>query len=159
MAENPREITRTGESMRYPWPTDCFVQGGRRGVVFRGDQPSYRTAFVEAFPRNPNTFIRGEGATVAEAEDHAWQQYETLTACPTHPEHGPWDRRQYRNGAAYCTNCGTWFSSVLPELPPDPDTAPSFMERLLAGDEEALTTTITAIATLDSLPTAEKDAR
>ena len=61
----PRLIEHTNEPMRHPWPADCYVQGGDRGVVLTEDG-SYWTAFVEAFP---GTFIRGEGVTIADAED------------------------------------------------------------------------------------------
>jgi len=42
-----------------------YLRAGRGpGVVFRGDQPSYRTAFVEALPAQADTFLRGEGSTI-----------------------------------------------------------------------------------------------
>lgn len=47
----------------FPWPEDCFCQAGHSGVVFT-KSGHYRTAFFEAFPKNPNTFIRGEGSTI-----------------------------------------------------------------------------------------------
>lgn len=77
----------------FPWP-DCYVQAGERGIVFthaptdpladmlsavivaadtapqRADR--YTTAFFEAFIRRPDSFLRGEGATVAEAEARCW---------------------------------------------------------------------------------------
>ncbi|MDQ0376564.1 hypothetical protein [Amycolatopsis thermophila] len=133
MTHQAREIQRTGELTRHPWPADVFLQGGRSGLVFKGDG-TYRTAFVEAFPAG--TFLRGEGATVAEAEDAAWRKYQRLAACPAHPDHGPFERRKYRNGSGFCTHCGTWFSGVLPPLPEDPNRTPSRLEQLLNAVEE-----------------------
>jgi hypothetical protein len=122
------EIGRTGEQTQYPWPEDVFVQGGARGLVISRNG-NYGTAFVEAFPAG--TFLRGEGATVAEAETACWEQYQRLVACPAHPEHGPFERRNYRNGAGFCIRCGAWFSHLFPELPDDPDREPGPLESLI----------------------------
>ena len=43
----------TDAATRHPWPADMLVQRGGTGIVFEGDAPAYRTAFVETFPRNP----------------------------------------------------------------------------------------------------------
>jgi hypothetical protein len=32
-----RLIANTTEPTRHPWPADCYVQGGSRGVVFRDE--------------------------------------------------------------------------------------------------------------------------
>lgn len=134
---------------QHPWPDDTFVQGGARGVVFVAGGPNYETAFVEAFPAN--TFLRGEGATIGEAETAAWGKYQRILACPTMvgpytnpvtgeegvmvgPLHGDrdndWDRRGYTNGSAFCPHCGTWFPRVVDPLPPDPDAPKSGIEQL-----------------------------
>lgn len=103
---------------RHPWPEGTYVQGGSKGLVIKHEGGTYRTAFVEAFPREPDTFLRGEGATVEEAEDACWAKWERIVACPAHPEHGPFEPRMYRNGAGFCTRCGAWFPKVLPEDEP-----------------------------------------
>lgn len=103
------EILRTGEQAQHPWPEGMFIQGGKSGVVFTPDG-DYRTAFVEAFP--DRVFLRGEGATIADAEDACWARYQTLVNCPAHPEHGPFEAREYTNGVGYCTQCGIRFSGV-----------------------------------------------
>lgn len=151
MAEtDPRLITHTSEYARHPWPTDCFIQGGNRGVVFTDDKP-YRTAFFEAFPRNPDTFLRGEGSTIADAEDHCWKQYQRLTACP----HGEFERRGYTNGAGYCTTCGTWFPKVFEPLPSDPNKPKSLMERVFGDqDLQAAAEVVETVARVDELPMA-----
>ena len=113
-------IKNTDFEAQHPWPENVLVQGGKAGLVLMEDEPNYLTAFVEAFP---NTFLRGEGATLAEAEDKVWAQFQQLLACPTYPAHGPFERRQYRNGSGYCTSCGAWFSGKVTgfdELPDDP---------------------------------------
>lgn len=106
---SPREILRTGEPVRKPWPDDFYIQGGHR--FYSGGQ-RHDQCFVEVFP--PGTFMRAEAPTVAEAEAKLWDRYEHMQACTTAPEHGPFEARHYTNGAGFCTNCGTWFSKVLP---------------------------------------------
>lgn len=86
---------------QHEWPADCFVQCGTAGIVFT-EEGSYRTAFFEAFPRNPDTFIRGEGESVETAEESAWSQWQKHLACPGHE----FERRGYRNGAGFCKHCG-----------------------------------------------------
>lgn len=100
-------ILRTDHVPAYLWPEDCFLQGGSHGLVFRrGDGGNYRTAFVEASPRDPDTFIRGEGATVAEAETAAWAKYQQYLACPGHE----FEPRNYTNGAGFCKHCSMFAS-------------------------------------------------
>ncbi len=52
---------------KYEWPEDCFVQCGDNGIVC--GKESYTTAFFEAFPESPKTFLRGEGAFVEETKN------------------------------------------------------------------------------------------
>ncbi|MDQ4121673.1 MAG: hypothetical protein M3209_09535 [Acidobacteriota bacterium] len=106
---------------QFPWT--CFVQCGSSGVVFKsrsiqdafdapvdaikeaveGDEEKvYRTAFFEAFPKNPDTFIRGEGASIEEAEKKAWDEFERISNCSNHE----FERRGYTNGAGFCCHCG-----------------------------------------------------
>jgi len=144
-----RMIANTTEPMRHPWPDDVYVQGGARGVVLHRDGTHYRTAFVEAFPRNSDTFLRGEGKVVEEAETACWEQYQQMADCPTHPTHGPFEARGFTDGAGFCTHCGTWFSRVLPPGPADPNRQPSFMERALSGDPQAVAKVITAMADVE----------
>ncbi len=83
------------------WPDDCYVQWGSKGIVF-GANGGRVTAFFEAFPKSPNTFIRGEGVTVADAERSAFEQFNRNRACPSHE----FERRGYTNGAGICKHCG-----------------------------------------------------
>jgi len=121
---------------KKPWPEDCFVQCGDSGVVFTGegslenvltntdtaqelidgvilDKPiqasHYRTAFFEAFPRNPDTFIRGEGGTIEEAEEKAWNRLQKISNCSGHE----YEKRGYKNGAGFCKHCGLFTSNVF----------------------------------------------
>jgi hypothetical protein len=106
-------IANTDVEAAHPWPEGVLVQGGASGAVL-GRKP-YRTAFVEAFPREPiPTFIRGEGATVAEAETACWEKYQAVVTCSGSDTgaHGPFEPRTYENGAGYCTGCGAWFPNV-----------------------------------------------
>lgn len=118
---------------RHSWPADCFIQGGVDGVVLQSgcmseafscpakgveaiaaamgvvNPPGYRTAFFEAFPRSPKSFLRGEGNTLAEAEDACWKDWQQILACPGH-EFG---RGHYRSGAGICKYCGVFNSSAF----------------------------------------------
>lgn len=85
----------------FNWPENCSIQGGDKGVVFVEGGESYRTAFFEAFPKVPNTFIRGEGKSVQEAEKNAWEKYQRALSCPEHE----FERRGYRNGVGFCKHC------------------------------------------------------
>lgn len=142
---SPRLIANTTEHARHPWPHDCDIQGGDRGITFTGGDP-YLTAFFEAFP---GTFLRGEGPTIADAEDACWVQFQKMEAC----EHGPFERRHYTNGAGFCTVCGTWFSNIFRPLPPDPDRPKTFVDRLFGDrDPAALAEVLETMARIDELP-------
>ena len=126
-------IRHTAAAARHPWPEGTFLQGGERGLVL-ASTGSYRTAFVEASPPagpGPGTFLRGEGATLAAAEDECWARYQAMVTCRAHPSHGPFERRHYRNGAGFCTWCGGWFSGVLPPLGESQAYGLSALERAL----------------------------
>jgi hypothetical protein len=84
----------------YEWPDNCSVQGGSGGVVFTKNG-AYETAFFEAFPKEPKTFIRGEGKSVEEAEKSAWEQYQKIVNCATHE----FERRGYTDGTGFCKHC------------------------------------------------------
>lgn len=92
---------------QYEWPADCYLQGGTNGLVIVRNGKNYGTAFVEAFPGD--TFIRGEGATVAEAETNCWNKYQSKVNCPSHE----WETRGYKNGAGFCKKCNAFQSKVF----------------------------------------------
>jgi hypothetical protein len=102
---------RDGEPYQcaHPWPEHCFVQCGDRGIVLRA-KGSYQTAFFEACP--PETFIRGEGKTIPEAEADAWKQYQRILACPGHE----FERRGYDNGAGFCKHCNMFKGNAFEPL-------------------------------------------
>ena len=92
------------------WPEDCMVQWGGRGVVLSTRTGgTYGTAFFEAFPRDGG-FIRGEGSTIAEAEEKALDQYRRSASCEHH-----WARGNYTNGGAICRRC-KGFQTVFSEI-------------------------------------------
>ena len=106
----------------HEWPKGGCVQCGSSGIVFTGKNSleealadplmtivttlapeevaqaspltHYRTAFFEAFPHEPQTFIRGEGVDIAAAEADAWAQYQRCRSCPGHGV----EARGYENG-------------------------------------------------------------
>lgn len=114
---------------QHEWPEDCFTQFGDRGIVFtesnmeqdlknpeellkeviKPTKPHYTTAFFEAFPTDPKTFIRGEGPTVQEAETKAWNKLQKHKACPAHE----FERGKYRNGAGTCKHCKLFASDIF----------------------------------------------
>lgn len=95
---------------QHPWPENFYLQGGEHGVVLGGKDGGYETAFVEvSTPSNVPGFMRGEGSTIAEAEDAVWAKYQRLTGCPGHE----WEPRSYRNGSGFCKHCGIWASKVI----------------------------------------------
>jgi hypothetical protein len=100
-----------GYTCAFDWPAECFVQAGERGIVYSSDG-KYETAFFEAFPRNPNTFVRGEGETVADAERSAWDRYQRHIACPGHE----FERCGYTNGGGFCKHCNMWSSTAFEPL-------------------------------------------
>lgn len=91
-----------------PWPADTYVQWGSKGIVL-GAQGNYRTAFFEAFPKEPKTFIRGEGTTVAQAEAAAFAKLQKHLSCLGHE----FERRSYTNGAGVCRHCLLFASDVF----------------------------------------------
>jgi hypothetical protein len=91
----------------YDWPEDCFVQCGEGGVVFK-DQDTYVTAFFEAFPLEPKTFIRGEGKTIQDAEKDTWKKYLKILNCKEH------DYQRYHSEHAICKLCGLFTTNYFP---------------------------------------------
>lgn len=108
------------------WPEECFVQCGNSGIVFtkksiaesfatplesaieileiqgnpenRGEE-YYKTCFFEAFPLE--TFLRGEGKTIEEAEEKCWNAYAKILGCQSHE----FERRNRQDGYAFCKHC------------------------------------------------------
>lgn len=106
-----KRITKDGYECIYKWDEDCYVQSGDVGLVFDGDT-SYTTAFFEAFPQSPKTFIRGEGKSIEEAEAMAWSELQRYRECKKHE----FERRGYSNGAGFCKHCGLFKSHVFEPL-------------------------------------------
>lgn len=104
------------------WPTGILLQCGSRGLVV--GNPSYTTAFFEAFPKLPpdaqfefegqaievidrNIFLRGEGPTIADAEAACFARWQRVCACELHEL----ERRDRTDGYAFCKKCrvsGMW---------------------------------------------------
>lgn len=91
------------------WPEDCFVQCGDSGIVFTSssDNSSYITAFFESFPKNPKTFIRGEGSDIVEAEANAWDKYQRILSCEEH------EYKRHGKEHGTCIKCGLFTSEVF----------------------------------------------
>lgn len=93
---------------KHQWGETCFLQWGGDGLVI-GKDATRRTAFFEAFPENPDTFIRGEGKTVEEAEHDAWADWQRILSCKGHEL----ETRGYKNGAGFCKHCGLFQSGAF----------------------------------------------
>jgi len=104
----PEETGANRLVLHHEW--GCFCQAGDNGIVF-SPKGNYRTAFFEAFPDNPNTFIRGEGTDIVAAEEDAWRQLQKIHDCKNHD----FERKSYRNGGAICKHCGL-FAMVFDPL-------------------------------------------
>lgn len=90
-------------------PVVAAVLSGVESVNAPGVPAFYRTAFFEAFPRDPDTFVRGEGETIEAAESAAWFRFEKHRACSGHE----YERRGYTNGAGFCIHCGMFKSGAF----------------------------------------------
>lgn len=103
----PRLIRNTKVFTIHDWPEGILIQGGSHGIVgVRSTHTTYTTAFVEAFP---DTFIRGEGETISEAEDDAWKKYQKQLSCEGHE----YEARGYTNGLGFCKKCNRSQSRVF----------------------------------------------
>jgi hypothetical protein len=116
----PRAVVRSDDYGRKPvyhlahdWPDGTFTQGGnvRRD---RGNGVE-DLVFIETFPRDPSTYLRGEGATYAAAEAIAWARWEKIVACPAVAARGvhEFETRGYRNGAGFCRTCNLFQGKVF----------------------------------------------
>lgn len=145
-----RYITYTREPVRHPWPEHCFVQGGSTGVALRPDGTPYRTAFVEVFPAEPRTFLRGEGVSIQEAEDACWAIYQRVIACA----HKEFDRAGYTNGGGLCKTCGMFWAEAFEPQPTNPCVPRPLIERVFADrDVDAAIGIVELMARVHELPT------
>ena len=98
---------------RHDWPGDTLVQWGGNGVVL-GKNP-YSTAFFEAFPdeklSTAGGFIRGEGATIEDAEADAFAKFTKQDEC-----NHLWGREHYRNSGQLCRHCRAFRCDQLKEV-------------------------------------------
>lgn len=89
------------------WPEECFVQcGGCEKWGF----------FFEGFPKNPDTFIRGDSkVSIEDAEKKAWAQYTKILNCQSdHTDPKCFDKRGYTNGLGFCKKCNVSISIFEP---------------------------------------------
>lgn len=92
---------------QHEWAGDCFVQcGGCEKYGF----------FFEAFPQNPNTFLRGDSkVSIADAEEKVWQKLLKHSSCELdHANPENFEKRKYRNGVGFCVGCGMFASGIFP---------------------------------------------
>ena len=90
------------------WLEIHSVQWGDSGIVISG-KGAYCTAFFEMFSEIEPKFVRGEGATIAEAEEAAWQKTVRACKCKNHE----FERGKYRNGAGHCKHCRMFKSDAF----------------------------------------------
>lgn len=82
------------------------VQGGQDGLVIVARGENYTTAFVECFPET--SFIRGEGLTLAAADDACWAQLQAFLDC-----NHEFEARGRRNGGGTCKHCGQFNATAF----------------------------------------------
>lgn len=97
-------IKNTNHQAQFEW-VDVHLTGGAKGIV----GTSTGDYFVEVYPKNLRTFIRGEGKTVAEAEIDAWEQYQRILNCQNHE----FERKGYKNGAGIFKHCNLFKRGVF----------------------------------------------
>lgn len=95
---------------RYDWPDNIALQCGKDGIAMRSDRKIYHTSFFGAFPKEPRTFIRGEGKTIRLAEKDAWDKYQKIVNCKEHD----FDRMGFTTGIVICRKCGLASFSAEP---------------------------------------------
>jgi len=105
------------------WPDRTMVQWGGHGIVLGGEEKARTTAFFEAFPEDGSAgFIRGEGASIEEAEASAHRQWSRHAACLNSGGHR-WCRTQigrngktqtWLNGGSSCRKCGAFQTMMQP---------------------------------------------
>lgn len=91
------------------WPEGIHLQCGGNGIVL-GEKP-YNTAFFEVFPKEPATFIRGEGITIELAEEAAWNKYQKIMHCSGHEF-----TREGKTTRGICSNCKLRLTDYFPPL-------------------------------------------
>lgn len=98
------------------WPDGTFAQGGNVQRAARdGSGTIEDLVFIEVFPPEPSTYMRGEGATFEEAEADVWTRWTKVTGCPAVAASGAhtYETRGYRNGAGFCRACNLFSSHVF----------------------------------------------
>lgn len=96
-----------------PWPNDCRVQHGQKGMVFKKEGGGYVTPFFEAFPNETVTasYIRGEGETVSEAENNAFSKLSAMLNCKQH------EYERFRDSErGKCIHCNSVKDLVFPPM-------------------------------------------
>jgi hypothetical protein len=91
------------------WGEKTFVQCGGEGLVFVTEGENYTTAFFEAFPRDPDCFLRGEGKDVTEAEEKCFEKLQKVLNCKGHE----YESRGRKDDYGYCLHCPLSKSGVL----------------------------------------------
>jgi hypothetical protein len=104
------------------WPYDTYIQWGDNGIVVKNltdclincdlskENTKYFTAFFEAFVTEPDTFIRGEGYSIEDAEKNAYNKLLKYRKCTKHK----FEKRGYTNGAGICKHCGIFQCDIFP---------------------------------------------
>lgn len=97
-----------GYVLRHDWPYTVSIGGcGNAAPEVGPDGVRTTGPFLEVYP--DGSFIRGEGATIEEAEDKAWAEYQRHVACPGHE----FEAHTYRNGSGICRLCRRFQSNVF----------------------------------------------
>lgn len=108
---NPQYF-KTGYPAKHAWDIPAQCGGTYKEVKNSG------TYFFEAFPKQG--FIRSDSKiSMEDAERKAWEKYLKLIKCSLdHKNPENLDRKDYKNGCAFCKECGSWISSSYSGLKP-----------------------------------------
>lgn len=97
----------------HPWPNNCSIQHGEKGMVFKKAGGGYVTPFFEAFPDKTVTasYIRGEGETILEAENDAFSKFSAMVDCKQH------EYERFRDSErGKCIHCNSAKDLVFPPM-------------------------------------------
>lgn len=77
-------LTREEYKCKFKWPEKVQTQHGKKGIKV-SKNGNYTTAFFEVFNINvTDSYIRGEGKTVEDAERKAFNRYDKMKECNEH---------------------------------------------------------------------------
>lgn len=105
-------LTGNMHDCQHDWPDNVRIQHGEKGIVF-SKNGNYSTSFFEAFPPTSVTdsYVRGEGSSVKEAENNAFEKYLKMINCEQHDY-----VRKGKGESGICKLCSSTKDEVFPPV-------------------------------------------